>query len=96
MRDEAFPRENERRTDAAAAPMSDTTLTLTLYEPRWHGFAKWTLDRRWPVPGGMQMVEAVHSGFVRRATRGVKKREFAPMQWISRPTARKLARTEAK
>jgi hypothetical protein len=68
---------------------------LTVYAPRWHGFAKWTTEILWPVGGGVGLVEPQHSGFVRRSkagviTAGVITQQLPTMR-LSRRTARNLA-----
>lgn len=39
---------------------------LTVFEPRWHGFARWQLDFHRDDGDGWTIVEPHHAGLIRR------------------------------
>lgn len=57
--------------------MRDSELILTIYEPRWHGFARWTLSEHTQILGSHAIVicRPIRKGWVRRP-RGSEYRVF--------------------
>lgn len=72
-------------------PTAASKLVLTVYEPRSHGFAKWTTEIHYPRSESLAIVEKQHEGFVwRRGRTGVVTQEFPAMR-LSRGTSKRLA-----
>ncbi len=68
-------------------------LRLTVYEPRWHGFAKWRAE--WVEPQeSVEIISPQHEGWVRRRIHNVVTQTYPLIP--SRRTCKNLARRAAK